>query len=48
MTCDARGWWEVGATRRSQAVELRGKLQASRAAANNVFVETRRKPAGAG
>ena len=48
MSRDARGWWEIGATVRSQAGELRSKLQASRAAANNTFVETKRKPAGAG
>ena len=48
MSRDARGWWEIGATVRSQAGELRSKLQESRAAANNTFVETRRKPAGAG
>ena len=48
MSRDARGWWEIGATIRSQAGELRSKLQASRAAANNTFVETKRKPAGAG
>ncbi|MBC7939915.1 MAG: Ig-like domain-containing protein [Chitinophagaceae bacterium] len=45
MTRDASGWWQLAAVIRTQAAELRGKLQEQRAAANNTFVESKRKSA---